>query len=87
MTTPYDKQIDEIKRAEANRGISASEDAQLQRLQHKREGWLERDPEMMATKDVIIREFCNGLKERWYDEKMGWALGPIQEISAILEQE
>ena len=84
MTTPYDKQIADIGRAEANRGLSASEDSQLQRLKQKREGWQDRDPEVVATKAVIIKEFCDGLKERWYDEKMGWSLGPISEIADIV---
>ncbi len=85
MTTPYDKQIGGVKTAEANRGLSAIEDSQLQRLQHKRESRQGREPEVTATKNVIIREFCDGLKEHWYRETMGRSTGALSDISNILE--
>ncbi len=80
MTTPYDDQIEGIRKAEANRGISAMEDAQLQRLQHKREGWMDRDPELSVDKAVAVKEFCDRLFVKWHDDSMGWSMGIIEDI-------
>ncbi len=80
MVTPYDERIEAIKTAEANRGLSAAEDSQLQRLRHMREGWQDRDPELAIDTNVAIKEFCDKLYAKWHDDSMGWSMGIIEDI-------